>query len=805
MTPTTEGGERGGKEGREADACATLSAWRKDPALAERMVFVADLPARPARYGSLTRPLHPDLEHRLASRGITRLWSHQADAIDRLRSGEHLVLATPTASGKSLCYQLPILDAILSGEPRTALLVFPTKALAQDQLRALRSWLVPGCRAVTYDGDTPAEDRAWARRHANVVLTNPEMLHQGILPNHRAWSTFLLRLGLVVVDELHTLRGVFGSHVALVLRRLRRVCAGYGSAPVFCFASATIGNPAELAGRILGAPVHAITDDGSPHAGRCLAVWQRPLVDEAGGGRAPLGAETATLLSRFVRAGHATLAFCRSRRAAEVVALTARRRLEDRPDLAGAVAAYRAGLLPEERRSLERALTDGTLRGVAATTALELGIDVGGLDAVVLSGFPGTLASLRQQMGRAGRAGRRAAAVLVAGDDQLDQWYATHPDQLLHRPSEPAVVNPDNPFVLDAHVRCAAFERPLTPGDDVWFGDPLEEAVRRGVQRDDLVVRGRRVHLREARSPAPAIGLRSGGAGGEVELVTREHGRWRTVGTVDAARAPEVVHPGALYLHQGRQWQVTGLDLTGRRAELVGADDLDEFTRVRAETDITIVEADRERHCGPVRVTLGTVDVTRHVVAYQRIELSTGRPLGSEPLDLPPRRLVTRATWYRFPPRALAATGLDPDTVLDAAHAAEHALIGLLPLFAICDRWDVGGVSTSWHPQTGEATVFIYDGYPGGAGIAELAFAAAGHHGPAAAELVRCCPCATGCPSCVQSPKCGNWNEHLDKSGAVCLLELFGPGAQPQPGGTGGSPGRRATTTRRSAGGGTAP
>lgn len=784
------------------DACATLSAWRRDLALAERMVFIADLPARPARYGTLTRPLHPDLAHRLEVRGITRLWSHQAEAIDRLRAGEHLVLATPTASGKSLCYQLPILEAILRGEPRSALLVFPTKALAQDQLRALRSWLVPGCRAVTYDGDTPADERAWARRHANVVLTNPEMLHQGILPNHRAWSTFLLRLGLVVVDELHSLRGVFGSHVALVLRRLRRVCAGYGSSPVFCFASATIGNPAELAGRILGTPVHAVTDDGSPHAGRCLAVWQRPLVDEAGGTRAPLGPETATVLSRFVRAGHATLAFCRSRRAAEVIALIARRRLGDLPEVAGAIAAYRAGLLPEERRTLERALTDGTLRGVAATTALELGIDVGGLDAVVLGGFPGTLASLRQQMGRAGRAGRRAAAVLVAGDDQLDQWYATHPDQLLHRPSEPAVVNPDNPFVLDAHVRCAAFERPLTSDDETWFGEGFEDAVRRGVQRDDLVVRGRRVHLRAARSVAPSIGLRSGGAGGEVELVTRVDGRWRTVGTVDAARAPEVVHPGALYLHQGRQWQVTGLDLDAGRAELIAADDRDELTRVRAETDIAVTGVEHERSCGSVRVVLGTVEVTRHVVGYQRIELSTGRPLGSEPLDLPPRRLATRACWYRFPPAAIGAAGLDPGTVLDAAHAAEHALIGLLPLFAICDRWDVGGVSTSWHPQTGEPTIFIYDGYPGGAGIAELAFAAAADHGPAAAELVRACPCGTGCPSCVQSPKCGNWNEHLDKVGALRLLELF---ARPQPGGTGGRPGRRATTTRRSAGGGTVP
>jgi DEAD/DEAH box helicase domain-containing protein len=754
------------------DACATLAAWRRDPGIGARIAFLAELPGRPARVADLHPPLHPDLEHRLTLRGVRGLWTHQVEAIRHLRDGAHVVLATSTASGKSLCYQLPILDGLLRGEAATALLVFPTKALAQDQLRSLRSWLVPGCRAVTYDGDTPADERAWARRHANVVLTNPEMLHQGILPNHRRWSTFLMRLRLVVVDELHTLRGVFGSHVALVLRRLRRLCARYGSAPVFCFASATIGNPGELAAALVGAPVHAVVDDGSPQAGGCLAVW-RPPEDDAD---APvrLSGETAAVLSRFVRAGHVTLAFTRSRRGAEVVALAARRALADRPDLAASVAAYRAGLLPEERRRLERALSAGDLRGVAATTALELGIDVGGLDAVVLAGFPGTLASMRQQLGRAGRRTRPAAGVLVVGDDQLDRWYATHPDELLARPSEPAVVNPANPFVLDAHVRCAAYELPLVPSDVEVFGDGLDDAVRRGVQADELVVRGRRVHLRAGRAPAPAVGLRSGGPGGEVELVTRDGARWREVGTVELVRAPEVVHPGAVYLHQGRQWLVRSLDLEARRAELIDAEDLDEYTRVRAETEISVLAVEEERALGPATLARGRVEVTRHVTGYQRVCLSTGVPLGSEPLDVPPHRLPTRAAWYRLPRAALAGVGLEGPLVLDAAHAAEHALIGLLPLFAICDRWDVGGVSTAWHPETGDPTIFIYDGYPGGAGIAELAFACGGEHVRAAAELVAGCPCTAGCPSCVQSPKCGNWNEHLDKAGAVALLELLG-------------------------------
>jgi len=424
------------------------------------------------------------VQARLASRGLDRLCTHQAEAIDRLHGGEDIVVATGTASGKSLCYQLPIVDNAVREAPDTALMLFPTKALAQDQLRSLRSWLVPGLRAVTYDGDTLPDDRTWARKHATVVLTNPEMLHQGILPFHARWATFLMRLRLVVVDELHALRGIFGSHVAQVLRRLRRVCAHYGADPVFCFASATIGNPGELAQALCGRPVVAIDDDGSPHAERCFALWQRPLLDPHLGTRSSANGETAALLARFVAAGTPTLAFTRSRRGAELVAGRARRILDDAVT-AGAggglterIAAYRAGYLPEERRDLEARLSDGRLLGVAATNALELGIDVGGLDAVVLNGFPGTLASLRQQAGRAGRGDRRAAAVLVAGDDQLDQWYATHPDDLFTREPGAAVVNPDNPFVLRPHVGCAAHELPLTPDDTDWFGAGLDEAVR---------------------------------------------------------------------------------------------------------------------------------------------------------------------------------------------------------------------------------------------------------------------------------------------------------------------------------------
>ncbi len=554
-----------------------------------------------------------------------------------------MVVATGTASGKSLCYQLPIIDAAVRGTGDTALALFPTKALAQDQLRSLRGWLVSGLRAVTYDGDTPPDDRMWARKNATAVLTNPEMVHQAILPYHQRWSTFLMRLRIVVIDELHATRGIFGSHLANVVRRLRRVCAHYGSDPVFCFSSATIGNPAELASTMLGAPVRLIDDDGSPQAERGFAFWQRPLVDAISGARASANVETAELLARFVAAGHPTLAFTRSRRGAELVATHARRivRLR-RPDAVDRIAAYRAGYLPEERRALERKLSGGELLGIAATNALELGIDIGGLDAVVVNGFPGTLASLRQQIGRAGRTGRRAAAVLIAGDDQLDQWYARHPGELFHRQAEAAIVNPQNPFVLRPHVGCAAHELPLTTEDEAWFGEGLDDAVRALVQEDLLKPRGGKMYWAGRQPPAPAVGLRSG-TSAEFTLVDED---LAAIGTVDGARIFSVAHPGAIYLHQGRQWRVERLDVDAREAHLVDADDADEYTQPRETTDIEIRSLDAREPCGAGHVHLGMVEVTNQVVAYQRKRASTHETIETVPLDVPPRTLVTQAIWY---------------------------------------------------------------------------------------------------------------------------------------------------------------
>ncbi|MGH8976108.1 MAG: DEAD/DEAH box helicase, partial [Acidimicrobiia bacterium] len=617
-------------------ARTVLAGLAADPDLGSRLVHLEGLPARPARTAEPEGGLHPEVMERLAARGIVELWTHQAAAVDHLRAGRSLVVATGTASGKSACYQIPIVTSVLEGTQDTALLLFPTKALAHDQLRALRSWLVPSLRAVTYDGDTPAEERAAARRTANVVLTNPEMLHIGMLPFHDRWATFFMRLRYVVVDELHTLRGIFGSHVAHLLRRLRRVCARYGSEPAFCFSSATIGNPAELAESLCGVPVATVDDDGSPRGERLVALWDRPVLDAEQGTRPSANAETGAIMARLVGSGLRTIAFSSSRKGAELVAQHARRRLAARsPELAEAVAAYRGGYLPEERRALESALAGGELLGVSATNALELGIDVAGLDAVVLNGFPGTLASFWQQAGRAGRALQPSAAVLVAGDDQLDRWYLDHPREIFTRRPEPAVINPANPFVSRPQTGCAAYELPLSPADEAILGDDLDDSVRDLVLADALKPRGGRMYWARPEAPAPAVGLRTGSS---VEFRLLDTDTGRLVGTVEEARVFHVAHPGAIYLHQGRQWRVEHLDLDDHYAALA-ATDADEWTQPRHDTDIAITAAERSRPVGRSTLHLGTVVVTTTTSGYQRRRLSDGAVIERLDLELPPRTL----------------------------------------------------------------------------------------------------------------------------------------------------------------------
>ena len=743
-----------------------LSSLVDDP----RLVHVEHLPVRAARHAELATPLPDVVRERL---GVDGFWAHQAEAIDHLRAGRSVAVATGTASGKSLCFQAPIAEAVATGlRPATSLLLFPTKALAQDQLRSMTALDVPGLVAATYDGDCTPEERTWVRANANVVLTNPEMLHVGLLPHHAKWATFFLRLRYVVIDELHTLRGIFGSHVANLLRRLRRICAHYGSSPTFVFPSATIGEPGRLATELCGLPVAEVTDDGSPRGERVFVLWN-PAGDDVEGGRSTSSArDTAELMSALITGGHRTIAFCRSRKGTELVAADVKRRL--RADLADTVRPYRGGYLTAERREIEKKLFSGSLRGVVATTALELGIDVGGLDACVLNGFPGTIASMWQQAGRAGRDTQASIAALVAGDDQLDQWFMHHPEELFTRPPEPAVVNPTNPHVLLPHLACAAYELPLTPLDDRWWPDQLDDGVRRLVLDDVLKLRP--PHHRRGPAavwagrgwPSHGVGLRNAG-GDEFRIATADG---TLVGTVDGSRAFRLVHPGAVYLHQGRSWRVASLDLDDRVA-LVEPADGGEYTQPRTATEIAVLDTEQERMVGAARLALGPVRVRSQVIGYRRFDSFTGEQLGLHDLDLPPGELVTRAFWYVVPDDVLADAGVGPAAVPGALHAAEHAAIGILPLFTICDRWDVGGVSTPYLPETGASTIVIYDGYPGGAGVAELGYAAADRHLAATLDVIESCGCRDGCPSCVQSPKCGNGNDPLDKAAAAALIRTI--------------------------------
>jgi DEAD/DEAH box helicase domain-containing protein len=710
------------------------------------------------------------LREALAERGVTAPWRHQAEAANHAHAGRHVVIATGTASGKSLAYQLPALATMLEDPRATTLYLAPTKALAADQLRAVAALGIDGVRPACYDGDTPREEREWIRQHSRFVLTNPDMLHHGILPGHAAWQTFLRRLRYVVVDECHTYRGVFGSHVAHVLRRLRRLAARYGRTPVFVLASATSGDPATSAKRLTGLVVEAVTEDSSPRGGVTFALWEPPLVPALDGGdAAPVRRsalrESADLLTDAVINGVRTLAFVRSRRGAEAVATMARRSLDEAvPGLGARVAAYRGGYLREERRELEAALHSGELLGLASTNALELGVDLVGLDAVVICGWPGTRASLWQQAGRAGRNGHEALAVLVARDDPLDTYLVHHPEALFGRPVEATVLDPSNPYVLGPQLCSSAYEAPLTRADLPLFG-PDAPAVL-----DELVAEGL---LRRRPSGwywtgegRPEVDLR--GTGG-LPVCVVEAATGRLLGTVDPGSSHFMVHSGAVYLHQGESYVVDTLDLDDAVA-LVHREEPEWSTHARDVTSLSVASVRSYVDAGPVGLFFGDVDVTSQVVSYQRRRLGSGEVLGTWPLDLPTRELRTTAVWFTLSPQSLEAAGVED--VPGGLHAAEHAAIGLLPLVATCDRWDIGGISTAGHPDTGAPTVFVYDGHPGGAGFAERAYKIAAGWLQATRDAIDGCACETGCPSCVQSPKCGNGNNPLSKADAVRVLDV---------------------------------
>lgn len=737
-----------------------------DPARRDgRIVESASEPAAQPNLEPMPETLDPGLVTALRRSGIESLYSHQAEAFEAAVDG-NVILTTPTASGKSLAFNLPVLNAIAADPKARALYLYPTKALAQDQARALAKLGAPNLRPAIYDGDTPKDERPAIRRRSNLVLTNPDMLHVGIMPHHRGWGDFLANLDWVVVDEAHTYRGVFGSHVANVLRRLRRLARAYGREPKFVMASATIANPGELAERLTGVPAQLIDVDGAPKAGREIRIWNPPLINPAIGARRSPLAEAADLLAELVSHEVRTICFLKSRKGIELIRKFAADRLTEkgRPDLAERIAPYRAGYTPAQRREIEAKLVSGELLGVASTDALELGIDIGGLDAAICVTFPGTVAGMKQMWGRAGRR-ERGLAVYVAGPDGLDQYFCRHPGEFLERPVEAAILDHLSPEIRDQHLISAGFELPLTAEDEEFFGPGLEEAGQALIRRGEMRRAGKGLVPRRAGFAASDVSLRSSSAG-DVAVIDRDSGE--VIGTVETGRAFSTIHPGAVYMHLGTSWEVERLDPYEGQAIVHRFDD-EWYTRPKSETEIFIDRVLEERAVCGVKLSFGEISVSDQVMAYQRILSADGEAFDLVDLDLPEQEFKTRGLWYEVPEEYI--DGLALNEMLGALHATEHGQIAVLPLIAMCDRWDIGGLSTNLHMQTGTPTIFIYDGHPGGIGLTKRAFELFPRLVGDALRLISECPCEAGCPSCVQSPKCGNLNEPLYKAGAIRLLD----------------------------------
>lgn len=724
------------------------------------------VPARPSAYESPDPPLADSLTRGLAGAGIERLYSHQTEALAAIRRGEDVIVVTGTASGKSLCYALAVAEAALEDPGATALYLAPTKALAAGQHDLFKRLRLPGVLAEPYDSDTPPGERRVIRQQATMILTNPDMLHVGILPNHRLWARFMRSLRFVIVDEAHSLRGVFGSHIALALRRLRRIAAHYGSDPRFVYASATCANPRELAALLGGREATLVDEDGAARGPGVFALYNPPLVDEKLQRRRSANGETAQLVAQLVRLGRQSLAFSKSRQTAELVRRYAAAALEAE-GLDERIGSYRGGYLAEERRAVESGLKSGELAGVSTTNALELGVDIAGVDAVIENGFPGTVSSLWQQAGRAGRGRGDWLAVMVGHEDPLEQYYLDHSELLFGTSHEAVRLDPANPYILRDHVACACAELPVDPVRDAqWFGPGLGAAL---VDLDAAGVIGQRAgrwHWRGREAASAGVDIRASG-GSQYAIVDAESGS--LVGTIEGSLAQLYVHPGAIYLHRGESYLVSEMD-AARRVALVSTIDADFYTRPRELNDVEVVEVFSARPLGPATLSFGLVEVTTRVIGFRRLRTVSQEALGEEPLELEPVTFRAHAVWLALPEAVVDAHDWDAERLAGALHAAEHGAIGMAPLLVACDRWDLGGVSTALHPDTGAASIFVHEGHAGGVGIVERLYALAEEWLGSTASRVAQCGCAAGCPSCVQSPKCGNFNEPLYKEGAVELL-----------------------------------
>ncbi len=744
-----------------------LSALREDEALGRAIRHHAQLPASAPSLAP-GFPLDAALTPVLRARGIGALYRHQARAIAALRRGRDVVLATPTASGKSLVYALPALEACLADREARALLLFPLRALEQDQKKKLEADIAALClpagvarpRVAIYDGETPPGERRKLRQNPpNLLITTPDMLHLGLLPHHESWGRFFASLALVVIDELHAYRGVFGSHVAQVMWRLERVARHHGSAPRLVCASATIANPGEHAGNVTGRSFEVVEADGAARAERHVLLLNP--------GGSPYTA-AARLFRLAVRRGLRTIAFTKARRVTELLHTWV---AAAEPDLAGRISSYRAGFLPEERRVIERRLWSGELLGVISTSALEMGIDVGGLDVCILVGYPGSQIATWQRAGRVGRSGE-AAIVLVAQPDALDQYLVAHPKAFFERGFEHAVLDPENVDLLAAHLPCAAAELPLRAGEP-WLGsERIAGAVDAAEQRAELLrSESGREWFAAKRSPHRNVSLRSAGASFAI-LEPRDGAEARRVGTIGSGHVYSECHAGAIYLHHARAFRVRQLDLEERKVWVEPSDGTT-YTRALSEKETSILTRERTRPAGNFRLCLGRVKVTTRVTGYERRRVRGQELLGSEPLELPPASFETRSLWLELPdeiPKTLQHAGRH---VMGALHAVEHAALSLFPLFALCDRFDVAGITYRHHPELGRAAIFLYDGHEGGLGLAASLFDRMEGLLEATHERLRACECETGCPGCVHSPRCGNGNRPIDKLGAIDALELL--------------------------------
>ncbi|CAB4332950.1 MAG: DEAD/DEAH box helicase [Actinobacteria bacterium] len=732
------------------------------------------IPARTAELAAMPEWLDASISVALTRRGIHELFAHQLTALNEIHQGNNVVIATGTASGKSLTYQVPMMQAVVTNPKARALYLAPTKALARDQERALTEFGLPQVNVCAYDGDSDQGERKFARDMANILVTNPDMLHHSMLPGHSKWASYFRNLEVIAVDECHTYKGIFGAHVSNVLKRLIRVCESYGSTPIIVMASATLAEPHAHAHMLTGQTFTPIVHDTSARSSITIGLTlPEPTLGTSFEGdvvRKTAIAQGAGLLTELVQDRIRTLVFLRSRKAVETVATITRESLsQENPELTGTVTSYRGGYLPEERRDIERRLRSGEILGLATTNALELGIDISGLDAAVLTGWPGSRASFWQQVGRVGRDGTDGLVVMIASDNPMDHYLVTHPEHIYGAAVEAAVCDPTNPLILAGHLTCAAAEIHLTDDEISRFGPlPLVERVLAELCTAGLLKKRPTGWYWNGRSQAhSAVDIRGAGKS-PIRIVDTTSGQM--LGTVEAASACRQAHEGAVYVHLGETFLVEQL-LLDEDVALVNPTNVDYSTYAREISNVAVVETDTSCTWGAATLHRGIVDVTEQVIGYQKRRNLTSQIIGDEPLDLPEQTLRTQAMWWTVPQSVM--NELQIGDVAGCVHAAEHAAIGMLPLFTLCDRADIGGMSMAEHPDTGMPTVFIYDGHLGGAGFAYRGYELASQWLGATHDTIAACSCSDGCPWCVQSPKCGNNNSPLDKQAAARLLNFM--------------------------------